>query len=83
MMTGGEGADTFVYTDVGDEPIEISDYDRSVDTFAIQFPEDASGSYSMRKNLSVVQTIVNSKQSFRTGRVFCWWPVWWPDNSRG
>ena len=23
VMTGGDGADTFVYTDVGDEPIEI------------------------------------------------------------
>ena len=40
MMTGGEGADTFVYTDVGDEPIEISDYDPSVDTLAIQFLEE-------------------------------------------
>ena len=40
MMTGGEGADTFVYTDVGDEPIEISDYDPTVDTLAIQFLEE-------------------------------------------
>ena len=27
VMTGGDGADTFVYTDVGDEPIEITDFD--------------------------------------------------------
>lgn len=40
MMTEGEGADTFVYTDVGDEPIEISDYDPTVDTLAIQFLEE-------------------------------------------
>ena len=34
------GADTFVYTDVGDEPIEITDFDPSVDTIAIQFHEN-------------------------------------------
>ena len=34
------GADTFVYTDVGDEPIEITDFDPSVDTMAIQFHEN-------------------------------------------
>ena len=39
-MTGGDGADTFVYTDVGDELIEIADFDPSVDTMAIQFHEN-------------------------------------------
>ncbi|MGB0426306.1 MAG: hypothetical protein ACPGD4_05385, partial [Paracoccaceae bacterium] len=40
VMTGGDGADTFVYTDVGDEPIEITDFDPTVDTMAIQFHEN-------------------------------------------
>ena len=35
-----DGADTFVYTDVGDELIEIADFDPSVDTMAIQFHEN-------------------------------------------
>jgi Ca2+-binding RTX toxin-like protein len=35
-----DGADTFVYTDVGDEPIEITDFDPTVDTMAIQFHEN-------------------------------------------
>ena len=39
-MTGGDGADTFVYMDVDDEPIEITDFDASVDTVAIQFHEN-------------------------------------------
>lgn len=40
VMTGGDGADTFVYTDVGDVPIEITDFDPTVDTMAIQFHEN-------------------------------------------
>ena len=40
VMTGGDGADTFVYRDVGDEPIEITDFDPTVDTMAIQFHEN-------------------------------------------
>ena len=40
VMTGGDGADTFVYTDVDDEPFEITDFDPSVDTMAIQFHEN-------------------------------------------
>ena len=40
VMTGGDGADTFVYTDVGNEPIEITDFDPTVDTMAIQFHEN-------------------------------------------
>ena len=39
-MTGGDGTDTFVYRDVGDEPIEITDFDPTVDTMAIQFHEN-------------------------------------------
>ena len=47
-LNGGEGddsirsygADTFVYTDVGDVPIEITDFDPTVDTMAIQFHEN-------------------------------------------
>ncbi len=49
MMTGGEGADTFVYTDVGDEPIKISDYDPTVDTLAIQFLEEDAREISVRQ----------------------------------
>ena len=40
VMIGGDGADTFVYADVGDEPIEITDFDPSVNTMAIQFHEN-------------------------------------------
>jgi Ca2+-binding RTX toxin-like protein len=40
VLTGGDGADTFVYTDVGVEPIEIKDFDPTVDTMAIQFHEN-------------------------------------------
>ncbi|MBR9768097.1 MAG: hypothetical protein GYB46_06645 [Rhodobacteraceae bacterium] len=40
VMTGGDGADMFVYTDVGDEPIVITDFDPTVDTMAIQFHEN-------------------------------------------
>ena len=40
VMTGGDGADTFVYTDVDDEPLEIKDFDPSMDTMAIQFHEN-------------------------------------------
>ena len=40
VMAGGDGADTFVYTDVGDELFEITDFDPSVDTKAIQFHEN-------------------------------------------
>ena len=40
VMTGGDGANTFVCTDVGDEPIEITDFDPSFDTMAIQFHEN-------------------------------------------
>ena len=39
-MTGGDVVDTFVYTDVGDEPFEIKDFDPSVDKMAIQFHEN-------------------------------------------
>ena len=35
QIHGYDGADTFVYTDVGDEPIEITDFDPTVDTMAI------------------------------------------------
>ena len=37
VMTVGDGADMFVYTDVGDE---ITDFDPTVDTMAIQFHEN-------------------------------------------
>lgn len=40
VMTGGDGADTFVYTDVGDVPIAITDFDPTVDMMAIQFHEN-------------------------------------------
>ena len=40
QSNGYDGADTFVYTDVGDEPIEITDFDPTVDTMAIQFHEN-------------------------------------------
>ena len=40
VMTGGDGADMFVYTDVGDEPIVITDFDPTVDKMAIQFHEN-------------------------------------------
>ena len=40
VMTDGRGADTFVYTDVDDVPIEITDFDPTVDTMAIQFHEN-------------------------------------------
>lgn len=40
VTTGGDGADTFVFTDVGDKPIEITDFDPRVDTMAIQFHEN-------------------------------------------
>jgi Ca2+-binding RTX toxin-like protein len=47
VMTGGDGADTFVYTDVDDEPIEITDFDPTVDTMAIQFHENDVGDTSV------------------------------------
>jgi Ca2+-binding RTX toxin-like protein len=40
VTTGGDGVDTFVFTDVGDKPIEITDFDPRVDTMAIQFHEN-------------------------------------------
>ena len=39
-MTDDDGADMFVYTDVGYEPIEITDCYPTVVTMAIQFQEN-------------------------------------------
>ena len=57
VMTGGNVVDTFVYTDVGDEPFEIKDFDPSVDKMAIQFHENDVRDISVHPVSEVVYEI--------------------------